>query len=198
MASEDVDTIAQRYALWALCAPDRGERASAAHSFGWRAEAETLRWLRGRLTASGSAGAAGADRGDADTEADVNGSGDDRAGLEAEAEWGVMPNVPKWKRFETRVAKALGGERVPVTGKGRADRDVETSLLFVQCKYRRLIPSWLFNWLGGICDAAKPAGKVGILVLNMPQRDTAEALVIMRLADFRDLYGDVERAALQD
>ena len=102
-----------------------------------------------------------------------------------------MPTVKKWKRFESRVAKALGGERVPVTGKGRADRDVEAGMFYYQTKYRDKIPSWLFEWLDGIVLTAKRAEKVGALVLNQPGRDTADALVVVRFSDWVDLHGCV-------
>lgn len=104
-----------------------------------------------------------------------------------------MPSVPKWKRFETRVARFLGGERVPVTGKGRADRDVETPLLYVQTKFRKAIPDWLFEWMDGICITAKPVGKTGVVVMAQPGMEAGDALVIMRLRDFAGLHGGGQR-----
>lgn len=100
-----------------------------------------------------------------------------------------MAHVPKWKRYETRVAKILGGERIPVTGKDRADRDVETPLLYVQTKFRKTIPDWLFEWLDGICLAAKPVDKIGIVVMAQPGMDAGDSVVMMRLRDFEQLHG---------
>lgn len=103
-----------------------------------------------------------------------------------------MPSVPKWKRFETRVAKKLGGERVPVTGKGRADRDVEAGGFYYQTKYREAIPAWLFEWLAGIVGTAEAVGKTGVLVLSRPGADTDNALVMVRFSDWVALHGIVQ------
>lgn len=104
-----------------------------------------------------------------------------------------MPTVKKWKRFETRVAKYLGGERIPVTGKGRGDRDVETPLLCIQTKYRNAIWATLLRWMDEICLTSLTHRKTGVLVLAKPGMDTGDALVVMRLRDFQDFHGSAPR-----
>lgn len=94
-----------------------------------------------------------------------------------------------WKAYELRVAKRLGGRRIPVTGIDRDGADVVTSMFHVQVKLRKALPAWLWTWLAGIVATATPEGKVGILLLRKPRQDDAEALVIMRYADFVDLHG---------
>lgn len=96
-----------------------------------------------------------------------------------------------WKRRERQVAAALGGHRVPVTGIGRGDRDVETPLLWVQVKARKSLPAWLWEWLSEICGGAKTVDKSGVLVLIKPGMEIHDALVIMRLTDFEALHGRV-------
>jgi hypothetical protein len=96
-----------------------------------------------------------------------------------------------WKAYELRVAKHLGGRRIPVTGLDRHGADVVTPMFHCQVKLRKALPAWLFAWLDGIVADAKPAGKVGILLLRKPRQDDAEALVVMRYADFCDLHGGV-------
>jgi hypothetical protein len=66
---------------------------------------------------------------------------------------------------------------------------VVTPMFHCQLKLRNSLPDWLFDWLGGIVADAKPHGKVGILLLRKPRQDDAEALVVMRYADFCDLHG---------
>jgi hypothetical protein len=100
-----------------------------------------------------------------------------------------MPTVPNWKRFETRIAKALGGKRIPVTGIDRADRDVETPMFFVQAKRRKSLPSWLGGWLIDICQTARPKGKIGVLILGRPGQRDRDAIVCLRLSDFIALHG---------
>lgn len=106
-----------------------------------------------------------------------------------------MPTVPSWKRVESRIAKALGGKRIPVTGIDRADRDVETSMFYVQVKRRKALPPWLWDWLGGICATAKPNGKIGVLILTKPGQRDREGIVCLRYADFCDLHGAVKPEA---
>ncbi len=97
--------------------------------------------------------------------------------------------MPAWKDAERRVAKLLGGRRIPVTGIDRADRDVEAGMFYYQVKHRRCLPQWLWDWLGGIQANAQPAGKVGVLILSKPRQRAAESLVVLSLKDWQDLHG---------
>lgn len=76
-----------------------------------------------------------------------------------------------------------------MTGIDRHGADVVTPMFHCQLKLRRALPQWLFDWLGGIVADATPKGKVGILILRKPRQEDAEALVVMRYGDFRDLHG---------
>ena len=96
-----------------------------------------------------------------------------------------------WKAAERRVARDLGGQRIPVTGIGRDAADVVTPLFHVQVKLRNSLPSWLWGWLSGIRMDAE-AGKIGILVLKRPRECDREALVVMSYGDFVDLHGSVQ------
>lgn len=94
-----------------------------------------------------------------------------------------------WKGYERRVARDLGGRRIPVTGIDRHGADVVTDMFHCQLKLRKALPSWLWEWMAGIVGTATDAGKVGVLILRKPRQDDAEALVVMRYADFCDLHG---------
>lgn len=94
-----------------------------------------------------------------------------------------------WKAYELRVSKDLGGRRIPVTGIDRHGADVVTPMFHIQVKLRQALPAWLWTWLAGIQGDAKPAGKVGVLVLRKPRQDDADALVVMSYGDFVDLHG---------
>jgi hypothetical protein len=48
-----------------------------------------------------------------------------------------------WKRFERRVASAVGGERIPING--RKGVDIKHPYLDIECKYRKSLPAWLFE-----------------------------------------------------
>ena len=66
-----------------------------------------------------------------------------------------------WKAFERRVAKRVGGRRIPVTGIERGSADVIAGPFVYQAKLRRGMPGYLRDWLRGIVAAAEGAGSVG-------------------------------------
>lgn len=93
-----------------------------------------------------------------------------------------------WKAAERAHAADVGVRRIPVTGE-RDGADFRDEQCSYQLKVRRALPSWLFTWLSGIVGAAQGTGRVGVLVLNRPRRPRAEALVIVRWADWVALHG---------
>ena len=98
-----------------------------------------------------------------------------------------------WKGAERRVAADLGGTRIPVTGIDRDGADVVTPMFHIQVKLRKALPTWLWTWLAGIQSDAKPAGKVGVLVLKKPRQRDTDGLVVLSYADFVDLHGTPEK-----
>lgn len=96
-----------------------------------------------------------------------------------------------WKRRERDVAKALGGERKPVSGRVQHEADVVSQLFVVQVKHGRRRPQMLQDWLSGICGQAKD-GQVGIVVWADNHERLSDAVVLMRFADFQDLHGSAQ------
>lgn len=96
-----------------------------------------------------------------------------------------------WKARERRAAARLGGMRLPVSGRGKDEPDAETPLLCIQSKHGRSRPSYLREWLAGICRVAAERQKVGIVIWSTMRERDDEALVILRLRDFEDLHGKV-------
>ena len=96
-----------------------------------------------------------------------------------------------WKAFERRVAKRLGGRRIPVTGE-RAGADVDAGPFVYQAKLRRGLPSYLREWLRGIVAAGeRSGGATGVVVWKAPNARDDDAVVVLRLKDWQDLHGDV-------
>lgn len=93
-----------------------------------------------------------------------------------------------WKQFERRIARDFGTQRIPVTGE-RHGADARTPMFSIQCKLRRSLPSWLFDWLDGITGTAAREERIGVLVLKAPRMRDEDAIVCLRLKDFRDLHG---------
>jgi hypothetical protein len=106
--------------------------------------------------------------------------------------WWGLTKRNTWKDAERRVARDLGGRRIPVTGIDRHGADVLTGLFAVQVKIRKCFPVYIWDWLEGIVGDATTTGRVGILILKKPRQRDADGLVVMRYADFVDLHGDIE------
>lgn len=100
-------------------------------------------------------------------------------------------NRRTWKKRETAIAKRLHGRRIPVTGIDRDGADVETELFAIQVKHGRNRPSYLQDWLGGICQTAALKGKTGVVVWSAMREAQGEAVVVLRLQDFEGLLGRI-------
>jgi len=103
-----------------------------------------------------------------------------------------MTSRSTWKGSERRVAKDLGGKRIPVTGVDRDGADVITPIFHIQVKLRKTLPAWLWVWMNGIAGDAEPHGKIGLLILKKPRQRDVDSLVAMRYGDFIDLHGPLE------
>lgn len=93
-----------------------------------------------------------------------------------------------WKAFERRCCYDFGSRRIPVTAE-RHGADGQTELFAFQYKLRRAIPSWLFEWLGGIVATAARSNRIGVLVMKRPGMEDGDALVMLRYRDWVDLHG---------
>lgn len=96
-----------------------------------------------------------------------------------------------WKARERDTARRLGGIRKPVSGRTKHEADVETPLFCVQHKHGRSRPSYLAEWLAGICGVASDAGKIGIVVWSAKHEAGDDAIVLMRLKHFEELCGKI-------
>ena len=95
-----------------------------------------------------------------------------------------------WKAFERRLARRVGGRRIPVTGE-RDGADVIAGPFVYQAKLRRGLPSYLRDWLRGIVAAGeRSGGATGVVVWKAPRALDDDAVVILRLADWQAWHGD--------
>ena len=94
-----------------------------------------------------------------------------------------------WKAFERRLARRVGGRRIPVTGE-RDGADVDAGPFVYQAKLRRGLPSYLREWLRGIAAAGERAGATGVVVWKSPRTLDDDAVVVLRLKDWQDLHGN--------
>ena len=92
-----------------------------------------------------------------------------------------------WKVFERRLARALGTRRIPVTGE-RAGADLQDGRFAYQAKLGRRFPAYLLEWLSGIVAAAARTGHIGVVVWKPKRVPDAEAVVLLRFADWAALH----------
>jgi hypothetical protein len=97
----------------------------------------------------------------------------------------------RWKATERRIAALLGGRRVPVSGRGRGDApDVAHPWLAIECKDRATLPLWLLDALAQAEASAQP-DQLPVAVLHRAGDRHDQALVVLRLTEFVDWFGNV-------
>lgn len=95
-----------------------------------------------------------------------------------------------WKGHERKVAKALGGGRIPCSGSGDIKGDVLHDTFFVECKVRKKLA--ILPWMLKAEEQARPLGKIPLLVVR--QKGTREGeLVVMRLKHFTEIVKHVPK-----
>jgi hypothetical protein len=70
---------------------------------------------------------------------------------------------PRWKRHERLIARALGGERLPNTG--RRAPDALAGPWAIEVKTRRSLPRWLLAAIAQAEEGARASGRLPLLVL---------------------------------
>jgi hypothetical protein len=86
---------------------------------------------------------------------------------------------------ESAIAKYLDAERIAGSGK----RDVDGGWLSVECKERSTVCGWLVNMVAQAVRLAK-AGQLPVGVIHFLGQRHDDDLVVLRLADFREWFGD--------
>jgi len=91
-----------------------------------------------------------------------------------------------WKACERRIAKYIGGERVPITGRQRGDApDIKHNWLSPEVKYRAKLPFWLHDAMNQAV-AAKRGKQMPCVILCEKGQNTGNSYIIFRLEDARD------------
>lgn len=91
-----------------------------------------------------------------------------------------------WKRVERDIARILGGERVPVTGRVRGSApDVAHVELSIEVKHRERFPDWLMDAMDQAL-AARRQGQLPVVFLHEKGRQVLDSLVVLRLRDCID------------
>lgn len=94
-----------------------------------------------------------------------------------------------WKKAEREVAARIGGVRTANHALGLKTPDCESDWLSVEVKHRKTLPAWLVGALDQARRNAAP-GKLAIAVLHQAGQRYDDALVVLRLSDFVDWFGE--------
>jgi hypothetical protein len=95
-----------------------------------------------------------------------------------------------WKRTEREVAALIGGERVPITGRGRgSEPDVRHDIYSVEIKYRKALPDWMHDALDQAEKAKKRPDQLPIVIFREKGQRVSQAFVMLRLGEFQDWFG---------
>ena len=96
----------------------------------------------------------------------------------------------RWKAVERSVAEKLGGERVPVTGRQRGSApDVSHGTLSIEVKDRKALPKWISEAMEQAI-ASQRGDQIPIVVLHEKGMRANDNLVMIRLGDWVDLFGN--------
>ena len=93
-----------------------------------------------------------------------------------------------WKRDERKLAERLGGERVPVNGRGETS-DIDHPWLAIECKRRKQVPDWLMSAMTQARAGNRDGTKLPVVLIHQAGRHYDNAMVVMRLADFEEWFG---------
>jgi hypothetical protein len=101
-----------------------------------------------------------------------------------------------WKRDESEIARLLGGERVPVTGRQRGYQpDVQHPWLAIEVKSFASLPQRVADAMDQAEKAAAYAkrrdqgDKLPVAVIHGKSTHRGNSLVVIRLDDFLDWFG---------
>lgn len=95
-----------------------------------------------------------------------------------------------WKHVERQIARILGGERVPVTGRQRGSApDIEHQWLSLEVKHRKALPAWMIDAMNQ-ADASNNGEQLSAVVFHAKQMKYDDSIVMVRLSDFVEWFGE--------
>ena len=99
-----------------------------------------------------------------------------------------------WKATERAIARHLGGVRTSHRNLGTGDADVVVGAFTVEVKHRKSLPMWLKE---GVAQARRYArdDQLPLLVLHQAGQRHDNDLVVLRLLDFREWFGEVKEVS---
>ena len=93
-----------------------------------------------------------------------------------------------WKACERRIAKYIGGERVPITGRARGSApDIDHAWLSIEVKYRKKLPDWMHDAMSQAKASAR-GNQMPVVIYCENGMDTGKCYIVTELGDFTDRF----------
>ena len=93
-----------------------------------------------------------------------------------------------WKEWERKIAKYVGGVRVPITGRSRGDApDIDHNWLAIEVKAKNKLPKYLFE-ARAQSEACAEINQLPVQIYAEKGMSVGDCFIVMRLSDFRDRW----------
>lgn len=93
-----------------------------------------------------------------------------------------------WKNVELSLARILGGQRVPITGRSRGSApDIEHESLSIEVKHRKSLPDWIKDAMDQAEKSNSSGKKLPIVILHEKHMKFDNSFVMVRLKDLKNL-----------
>lgn len=104
-----------------------------------------------------------------------------------------MAKRSTWKSVERAIAREVGGERVPITGRVRdqGKPDIDHDRFSIEVKHRKALPSWIKDAVDQSEKSNKDGSKVPIVVLHEKNQKYKDSFVLIRLSDLLECCNGV-------
>jgi len=89
----------------------------------------------------------------------------------------------KWKQTERKLAKLIGGERIPVSGRQRGfSADIQHANFSIEVKERMTLPVWLHDAMNQ-AEMSKRGDQIPLVILHQARQKFDQSFAVMRLSD---------------
>lgn len=96
-----------------------------------------------------------------------------------------------WKSVERALAKEIGGERVPITGRSRGSApDIEDPRLSIEVKHRKKLPDWIHEAMEQ-AEASNKANKIPTVILHEKSQRYNRSFVVLRLETLLEILDEL-------
>lgn len=94
-----------------------------------------------------------------------------------------------WKANERMIAKYIGCQRIPVSGRQRGDNpDLDHPHLACEVKLRKTIPAWLKDAMDQAQASKRRKNDMPVVIIRERGQRVEDALIVTTLGEFRERY----------